>query len=503
MQLRRIVVVLLVSVTLLLGGTQTGTAQDGRQVRAIIVGINEYAPPHRLPFSINNVDAVEGMIRDLGWTDVTTFRDREADHDSVVKAIRQTFSRCGSEDIFFFYFSGHGGQKLDTNRDEQDYLDEYLCLVNSKGEIEQFIDDEIDEVMSECPAGMAALVIESCYAGGAPKGPLWPQTFSQEENTPLKQDVREGDDATAAFFDSDIPSNPREVVLTASNAGESSWQTPMFSKSVFTHFFVEAVTMQSLQANTNGDSYLSFPEIRDYTSRKCVEWCSKANITLQHPQLIPADDKLPDGGKFALLPDPKTKPDENELDRLVGNLEKLLEVNGKVDGSQYNLTAATDKAEYRRGEFVNMNISVDEKCYLYLINIYSDGKVKALFPNSEVPDNLVEAGIDLSVEKLTNGYAIRVMDTSEFGPEYYMVIASPIKLPLQDLLDQALAINTAMSSPQGVRGVAASIQMKFSNKLIDEKTVSQESGLVYKVSFRDAVSSRSLAMTVVKCKVVE
>lgn len=80
--------------------------------------------------------------------------DKRAIRDAFKKTFRATFAEDGLSVIFY---SGHGGQERDRNGDEEDGLDETLCLADG-----QFSDDLIYELLCEAPATQTVIFITDC-----------------------------------------------------------------------------------------------------------------------------------------------------------------------------------------------------------------------------------------------------------------------------------------------------------------------------------------------------
>ena len=66
-----------------------------------------------------------------------------------------------SGDFLFLFFSGHGGQQPDMNKDEADGKDETLCMYDG-----ELVDDLIAQMLSSIPEGVRVLMItDSCNSG--------------------------------------------------------------------------------------------------------------------------------------------------------------------------------------------------------------------------------------------------------------------------------------------------------------------------------------------------
>lgn len=90
-----------------------------------------------------------------------TLLTKKAKRDAVTGAIKGISEKMKPGDIFLMTYSGHGGQVPDFNGDEEDHIDETLCLYDG-----QIIDDELYALWSGFPADCRVLVISDCCHSG-------------------------------------------------------------------------------------------------------------------------------------------------------------------------------------------------------------------------------------------------------------------------------------------------------------------------------------------------
>jgi metacaspase-1 len=84
-----------------------------------------------------------------------------ATRDAVLKELERASADLKGDDFFLLTYSGHGGQVVDKNNDEDDFLDETWCLFDG-----QLIDDELYGCWSKFAPGTRILVLsDSCHSG--------------------------------------------------------------------------------------------------------------------------------------------------------------------------------------------------------------------------------------------------------------------------------------------------------------------------------------------------
>ena len=144
-----------------------GTVTQNEVVyRALCVGVGDYiqgsdndlsAPPY-------DVDRIRQILQQCRFgTSNTTFsnisylKDWQATKSNILQSISSTFSGADSNDISYFYFSGHGSRLENTS---------YI----GPADITSFVDsaisvDELESALSAIP-GIKVVFLDSCYSGG-------------------------------------------------------------------------------------------------------------------------------------------------------------------------------------------------------------------------------------------------------------------------------------------------------------------------------------------------
>jgi len=86
---------------------------------------------------------------------------KSATRNNVLKKLAEYAKALSADDYLLLYYSGHGGQVTDTNKDEDDNSDETWCLYDG-----ELIDDELYACLSEFQPGVRIYVLsDSCHSG--------------------------------------------------------------------------------------------------------------------------------------------------------------------------------------------------------------------------------------------------------------------------------------------------------------------------------------------------
>ena len=161
---------------------------NGAAVRAdswaIVVGVNEYplveigesSSPPPLKGAEGDADAISSLLIDqfeFPKEHVQLIKGADATFAKLQAAFSEVTRQAQPEDIFVFHFSGHGTRVPDRRPfDEDDDLDEALCLVDTNGDGENLlIDDDLALWLDDLPARQVSVILDCCHAGTGTKGP--------------------------------------------------------------------------------------------------------------------------------------------------------------------------------------------------------------------------------------------------------------------------------------------------------------------------------------------
>ncbi|RKP39987.1 p20 subunit of caspase [Dimargaris cristalligena] len=158
-------------------GNNVQVSQCTGRKRALLIGINYIGQSSALKGCINDVHNIKKFI-------IERFNFRECDmviltddsknprnmptRANMIQAMRWLVADARPNDSFFFHFSGHGSQVVDTSGDEVDGFDETILPVDYK-KAGQITDDTMNEIMVRpLPQGCRlTAVFDSCHSGTA------------------------------------------------------------------------------------------------------------------------------------------------------------------------------------------------------------------------------------------------------------------------------------------------------------------------------------------------
>ena len=146
--------------------TVSNITQNEVVYRALCVGVGDYilgsdndlnAPPY-------DVDRIRQILQQCRFgtsntifSNITYLKDWQAIKSNILQSISSTFSGADSNDISYFYFSGHGSRVENTS---------YICPADITSFVNSAISvDELESALSAIP-GTKVVFLDSCYSGG-------------------------------------------------------------------------------------------------------------------------------------------------------------------------------------------------------------------------------------------------------------------------------------------------------------------------------------------------
>ena len=157
-----------------------------KNIYALLVGIDEYAPASVPPVPplkgcVNDIRAIEEYLRertkegewnlvepvDLPWV----LTNEQATRQGIIKGFQQHLCNADSEDVVFFYYSGHGAQEKAPEEFwnlEPDHLDETLVCHDSRTpDGRDLADKELGYLISKVAKNNphVLLILDCCHSG--------------------------------------------------------------------------------------------------------------------------------------------------------------------------------------------------------------------------------------------------------------------------------------------------------------------------------------------------
>ena len=151
---------------------------------AIVVGVNEYprvrladgSQPPPLRGAEADADVMANVLIErfaIPKDHLQLLKGTLATRAKLQTAFADVSRQAQPDDLFVFHFSGHGTRVPDRRPfDEEDRLDEALCLADTNGDGENLlIDDDLARWLEDIPARQITVILDCCHAGTGTKAP--------------------------------------------------------------------------------------------------------------------------------------------------------------------------------------------------------------------------------------------------------------------------------------------------------------------------------------------
>jgi hypothetical protein len=270
-------VMVLAAATALLGALVSCKLELNYGKYALVYGISDYAGDDSdLDYCDDDALAMEALLLDQGYSlpNIYTRVNDQANRTNLEGDFAAVATAAKEEDLFIFYYSGHGGQRAELPQgSEQAYGSdapaEWIFLYGSLVFIppdsytedlsEALSDDELAALLRTIPCARKIIIIDACNSGGfianSVEADAVPPDFTYGSDG-LLETLGDAIYLYANFQDygSDIP--PQEaLVIAASGEREFSFEG-YYEHGVMTYFLLES----ALKGDKNRDGYVTVSE---------------------------------------------------------------------------------------------------------------------------------------------------------------------------------------------------------------------------------------------------
>ncbi|MFT4703633.1 MAG: hypothetical protein ACI81R_001325 [Bradymonadia bacterium] len=190
------------------------------QIYAVLAGITDYPGSNNdLPFCAEDAEKLHESLLASGRLapESIVLTDGEVTTAALERAFRDVAQAAGPDDVFLFFYSGHGASNAGGR--EIDGTDESLVLVD--GEV---TDDEVNRWFGDVDSRMGVIALDSCFSGGFARdvisAPNRMGIFSSEEDVTSNVAARFQAGGYLSFFlrsalEGAADNEPSDGILTA------------------------------------------------------------------------------------------------------------------------------------------------------------------------------------------------------------------------------------------------------------------------------------------------
>lgn len=234
------------------------------------IGVNEYRnPKYNLNFAVADATGFEEQVKksSQGLFDkvvVTSLRNSKVTKASIITAIKEVQAKAKEQDLFIFYYAGHGVMSESTNAQSQFYLIPHDVtqlygrddLLSGKG----ISAGELKDLSKNINAQKQVFILDACQSSGALESVA---VRGAAEEKALAQLAR----STGTFW------------ITATGTQQFATEFAELGHGVFTYSLIEGLTGKA----DNGDKRITIKELSVYIENRVPELSEKYKGTPQFP----------------------------------------------------------------------------------------------------------------------------------------------------------------------------------------------------------------------------
>ena len=215
------------------------------KIYAVVVGVSSYkdgAIPN-LKFANKDAEAFYEFLRSphagaVSADDITLLTNTAATRSNIIKALVDKLTRATKEDLFIFYFSGHGKNGEFENVG-------YLLNYDTENDNEPATAISMDEIKSKIDRSAAKMkisYIDACHAG------LFKSNGAKGNATDNAEIIK-------AFTEGLANSGDGNAAFLASSARQQSLEDEKLGHGIFTHYLIKGLGGDADKEQVEGTGY--------------------------------------------------------------------------------------------------------------------------------------------------------------------------------------------------------------------------------------------------------
>jgi uncharacterized caspase-like protein len=240
----------------------------------LVVGINNYqnttynlnyAKPDAQSFTQKLVENSQRIFKTINKVEIF---DQDATKDNIVKAFKSIAAKAKPEDVFVFFYAGHGTMD-DDNKDKEGDSPFYFVPTNVTklyGDPEQlrtkaFSADELRDNLTLIKSTKQLVLMDACHSGAALKS--------------MNTRAAGGDEKAIV----QLARSSGVVVIASSGSKQFATEFETLKHGVFTYALLEALDGKA----DHGDNQVTVNEIKLYMGERVPELTKQYGGTAQSP----------------------------------------------------------------------------------------------------------------------------------------------------------------------------------------------------------------------------
>ncbi len=237
------------------------------------IGINKYQnPSYELSYAVNDARSYSHAIKKGAGSIFKTveeyfIKDEDANKEGIQQVFRELSEKAGPEDVFIFYFAGHGAMSMDNKKESPEFYIIPYDVTNLYGDDELLKEkaistEELLNLSKDIAAGKQLFILDACQAGGA-------LTAFNARGANREKAVAQLARSTGSFF------------LLASGAIQYASEARELEHGIFTYAILEA--LEGKADGSSGDDKITANELKSYVEDRVPELTQQYMLTPQYP----------------------------------------------------------------------------------------------------------------------------------------------------------------------------------------------------------------------------
>ena len=363
---------------LLILSATPATAAD----KALLIGIGKYRMKGiDLPGIDKDVETMRKVALTLGYKpeNIKVLMDEQATLKNIEAAVDEwLIAGVGPDDRALFYFSGHGSQIYDTDKDESDNADEVLVCndvalgVNTLKNV--LVDDMFGDMLKRMRSSNVFILIDACHSGTATRGMVTKHQgivpkFLEYPGMPKAS-------RSLSLFDKSMKTE-EPVNYSALSAAQDNQRAQASTEGSFFTLGIQKAVDAAVK-DRRLDMSMLYAETTRYISDVVPE-----PAMVYSPALVGDADH---NQKNLFI------PKAAEAEDWITQIRKI------AGHASYDVKVRTNGTVFRIGEPLSISCTPKADGYLNVVTIQpGDQAPTILFPNRFHPENMVKAGQTVTI----------------------------------------------------------------------------------------------------------
>jgi hypothetical protein len=251
---------------------------------ALIIGISDYEQVNDLKYPHYDAnDITDVLINYHGWPESHIYKliNSTATKSNILDHIARIDSQEDSDDLFLFFFAGHGSQggSDEYPYDEADGIDEYIIPYDCDWSTGTAIrDDELEAALDNLESSRKVVILDTCFSGGFARGAeLQARSITLNDSAAKRSIVPES-------IDTRDLNKEGYVTLTSCDEYEYALESSELANGIFTYYMVEGLGV-GYPADFDSDKMVSAEEAFSYASPRTTDFVYNRYFFDQNPQI--------------------------------------------------------------------------------------------------------------------------------------------------------------------------------------------------------------------------